>query len=84
MHFLLCMPCRMIESLMGIAQLTESVSLLLRRRAICDLTLKGVAVGMSWFESAMTCNLEGTDAFGIFLEAGGHITEELCSLLLKA
>ncbi len=69
---------------MGIARLTKSGSLLRRRRAICNLTLKGVAVGMSWFESAMTFNLEGIDAFGIFLEAGGHINKELCSLLLRA
>ena len=67
-----------------IAWLTKSGSLLLRRMVICDLTLEGVAVGMGWFEPAMTCNLEGTDVFGIFLEAGGCITKELCSLLLRA
>jgi hypothetical protein len=39
---------------------------LLRRRAICDLTLEGVAVRMGWFKSAMTCNLEWADGFGIF------------------
>ena len=78
------MPCTIIGSLMGFAWLTESGSLLLRGRAICDLTLEGVAVGMCWFESAMTCNLEGTDAFGIVLETSGRITKELCSLLLRA
>jgi hypothetical protein len=78
------MPCTMIGLLRGDAWLTKSGSLLLRRSEFCDLTLKGVAVGMGWFESAMTCNLEGTDVFGIFLEAGGHITKELCSLLLRA
>ncbi len=41
-------------------------------------------MGMDWFESAMICNLEGTDALGIFLEAGGRITKVLCSLLLRA
>ncbi len=60
---------------MGIARLTKSGSLLRRRRAICNSTLKGVAVGMGWFESAMPFNLEGTDAFGIFLEAGGRNTK---------
>jgi hypothetical protein len=74
----------MMGSLKGIVQLAESGSLLLRRRTICDLILKGVAVGMDWFESAVICNLEGTDALGIFLEAGGRITKELCSLLLRA
>ena len=69
---------------MGIARVTESGLLLLRRRAICNFTLEGVAVRMGWFESAMSCNLEGTDAFGIFLEAGGRITKELCCLLLRA
>ncbi len=69
---------------MVFAWLSDSGSLLLRRRAICDLTLEGVAVGMGWFQSAMTCNFEGNDAFGIFLEAGGHNTKELCSLLLRA
>ena len=77
-------PCTIIGSLMGFAWLTDSGSLLLRRRAICLLTLEGVAVEMGWFESAMTYNLEGTDAFGIFLEAGGRNTRELCSLLLRA
>ena len=67
---------------MGFAWLSDSGSLLLRRRAICDLTLKGVAVG--WVGSNLLCNLEGTDAFGIFLEAGGRNTKELCSLLLRA
>ena len=84
MHFLSRMPCTIIGSLVGIAWLTDSGSLFLRRRAICDKTLKGVAVGMGWLESAMTCNLEGTDGFGIFLEADGHNTKELCSLLLRA
>ena len=78
------MPCTMIGLLRGDAWLTKSGSLLLRRSEFCDLTLEGVAVGMGWFESAMTCNLEGTDAFCIFLEAGGHITKDLCSLLLSA
>ena len=81
---MLRMPCTIIGSLMGFAQLTNSGSLLLRWRAICDLTFEGVAVGMGWFESALTCNLEGTYAFGIFLEAGGRNTKELCSFLLRA
>ena len=84
MHFLSRMPYTMIGLLKGIARLTESGSLLLRMRAICNLTLKGVAMGMDWFESAMTCNLEGTDTLGIFLEASGRITKKPCSLLLRA
>ena len=51
---------------MGVAWLTYSGSLLLRRRAICDLIPEGVAVGMGLFEFAMTCNLERADGFGIF------------------
>ena len=57
---MLRMPCTIIGPLMGIVWLTGSGSLLLRRRATCDLTLEGVAVEMGWFESAMTCKLEGT------------------------
>jgi hypothetical protein len=34
---------------------------------------------MDRFESAGIGNLEGTDALGIFLEACGDITKELCS-----
>jgi hypothetical protein len=39
---------------------------------------------MGWFESAMTCDLEETDGFGIFWEADGRNTKELCNLLLRA
>jgi hypothetical protein len=46
---------------MGVAWLTDSGSLLLRRRAIRDLIPEGVAVGMGWFKFAMTCNLEQAD-----------------------
>ena len=66
MRFLSHMPCTMIGSLMGIACFTDSGSLLLRRKAICDLIPEGVAVGMGWFEIAMTCNLERADGFCIF------------------
>ena len=51
---------------MVVAWLTNSGSLLVRRRAICDLIPEGVAVGMGSFEFAMTCNLERADGFGIF------------------
>ena len=81
---MLRMPCTIIGLLKGDAWLTMSGCLLLRRKAICDLTLEGVAVGMDCFESAMTCNLEGADVFGIFLEAGVCINKELCCLLLRA
>jgi hypothetical protein len=75
----------MMGLLKGIARLTKSGSLLLRRRAIlCDLTLKRVEVGMDWFESAVISNLKGADTLGIFLEACGCITKKLCSLLLGA
>jgi hypothetical protein len=66
MRFLSRMPYTMIGSLMGIAWLTNSGSLLLRRKAICDLIPEGVAVGMGWFDFAMTCNLERADGFVIF------------------
>ncbi len=69
---------------MVVAWLTGSGSLLVRRRAICDLIPKGVAVGMGLFKFAMTCNLERADGLGIFWEAVGHNTKELCSLLLRA
>ena len=68
----------------GDCLVNHSESLLLRRRAIWDWTLEGVAVRMGWFKSAMTCNLEGNDGFGIFWEADGRNTKELCSLLLRA
>ncbi len=84
MRCLLHMPCKIIGSLMVIAWLTDFGSLLIRRREICDLNLESVAVGMGWFKSAMTWNLEGTDGFGIFLEADGRNTKEPCSLLLRA
>ena len=66
MRFLSRVPCTIIGSLMGVAWLTDSGFLLLRRRAICDLIPKGVAVGMGSFEFAMTCNLERADGFCIF------------------
>ena len=78
------MPCTMIGLLRGDAWLTKSGSLLQRRSETCVLTLEGVAVGMGWCKPAMTCNLEGTDVLGIFIEAGGRITKELFSLLLRA
>ena len=66
MRFLLRVPCTIIGSLMVVAWLTDSGSLLLRRKAICDVIPKGVAVGMGWFEFAMTCNLERADGLCIF------------------
>ena len=69
---------------MEVAWLTNSGSLLLRRRAIYDLIPKGVAVGMSSFEFAMSCDLEQADGFCIFLGADGGNTKELCSLLPRA
>ena len=41
-------------------------------------------MGIGWFESAMTCDLERNDGFGIFQEADGRYTKELCSFLLRA
>ena len=66
MRFLSHVPCTIIGSLTGVAWLTDSGTLLLRRGAICDLIPKGVAVGMGLFEFAMTCNLERIDGFCIF------------------
>ena len=51
---------------MVVVLLTDSGSLLVRRRVICDLIPEGVVVGMGSFEFAMTCNLERADGFGIF------------------
>jgi hypothetical protein len=51
---------------MEVVWLTDSGSLLVRRRAICDLIPKGVVVGMGLFEFAMTCNLEQADGCCIF------------------
>ena len=51
---------------MVVTWLSDSGSLLVRWRAICDLIPKSVVVGMGLFEIAMTCNLERADGFGIF------------------
>ena len=51
---------------MEVAWLTDSGSLLLRRRAICDLIPEGVVVGMGSFKFAMSCDFERADGFCIF------------------
>jgi hypothetical protein len=46
--------------------LTDSGSLFVRRRVICDLIPEVVVVEMGSFEFAMTCNFELADRFFIF------------------
>jgi hypothetical protein len=68
MGFLLCVPCTIIRSLMVVAWLTDSGSLLVRRCVICDLIHEGVVVGMGLLEFAVTCNLEWAGGFGVSFE----------------
>ena len=81
--FLSCVPCTIIGSLIEVAWLTDSESLVLRRRAICDWIPEAVVVGMGLFEFAMSCDFEWADGFCIFWEADGRNTKELCSLFLR-
>ena len=66
MRFLSRVPCTIIGLLIEVAWLTDSGSLVLRRRAICDFIPDGVVVGMGSFEFAMSCNFERADGFCIF------------------
>ncbi len=81
---MLRVPCTIIGSLMEVAWLTDSESVVLRRRTICDLNPKDVVVGVGSFDFAITCDFERAGGFCIFLEAVGRNTKELCSLLLRA
>ena len=82
--FFVRVPCTIIGSLMEVAWLTDSGSLVLRRRAIFDLIPKDVVVGMGLFNFAMSCDFERADGFCIFWEADGRNTKKLCSLSLRA
>jgi hypothetical protein len=66
MRFLSRVPCTMIGSLIEVAWLTDSGSLVLRSREIYDLIPEGVVVGMGSFEFAMSCDFEQADGFCIF------------------
>ncbi len=51
---------------MEVAWLTYSGSLVLRRRAICDLTPKDVVVGMGLLDFAMSWDFVRSGGFCIF------------------
>ncbi len=60
------MPCTIIGLLIEVVWLTDSGSLVLRRRAICDLIPEGVVVGMGSFDFAMLWDFEQAGGFCIF------------------
>jgi hypothetical protein len=59
-------PCTIIGSLMEVVWLTNSESLVLRRRAICDLTPKDVVVGVGSFDFAVLCDFKRDGALCVF------------------
>ena len=51
---------------MEVVWLTDSESLVLRRRAICDLTPKDVVVGVGLFDFAVLCDFKQDGALCVF------------------
>ncbi len=51
---------------MEVVWLTDSESLVLRRRAICDLTPKDVVVGVGLFDFAVLCDFKRDGALCVF------------------